>query len=433
MNLPRRIDRVVFRSTAVFALAVLLISIGWRCTSGADSRTEIVFWAMGAEGEHVAKLIPEFERRNPGIKVRVQMIPWNAAHEKLLTAYASNSLPDVCQLGNTWIPEFTMLNALEPLAPRLAGSHSVQTTSYFPGIWDTNVIDSVVLGIPWYVDTRVIFYRSDLLAKAGYARAPRTWSEWMDASRNLVNRKLAEYAILLPTNNEWAPQVIMGLQKGSALLKDRDTYGNFSGKEFTDAMTAFHAFFTEKLAPVKTTQIVNIYQAMTDGIVAMFISGPWNIGEFSRRMPAGLQDAWMTAPMPGPDSTIGVSLAGGSSLVIFSSSKKKDGVWKLIEYLSEPDVQMEFYKLTGDLPARIEAWKDPLLARNKYASAFFEQLTRVVATPKVPEWEQIAQMVRQETELVSMDRLSVGEAMQELDRTVDVMLEKRRWMIAHAK
>jgi multiple sugar transport system substrate-binding protein len=309
----------------------------------------------------------------------------------------------------------------------------VNESSYFAGIWDTNVEDSAVYGIPWYVDTRVMFYRSDLLARAGYAKPPQNWREWFDASRNLVKGKIAEYGILLPTNNEWAPQVIMGLQKGSTLLKENNTYGNFSGREFRDAMTTFRQFFVEKLAPVKTTQIVNVYQGMADNVFAMYISGPWNIGEFSRRMPAELQDKWMTAPLPGPDSTIGLSLAGGSSLVVFSSSQKKAEVWRVIEYLSDPGVQMEFYRLTGDLPARVEAWQDTMLSGNRYAAAFFEQLKHVVATPKIPEWEQIAQTVRQMTELISMDRMSVEDGMRELDRSVDIMLEKRRWMMTHAK
>jgi DNA-binding ferritin-like protein len=42
-------------------------------------------------------------------------------------------------------------------------------------------------------------------------------------------------------------------------------------------------------------------------------------------------------------------------------------------------------------------------------------------------------MVRQVTELLSMDRLSVDEATKELDRSVNLMLEKRRWMLAHAR
>src|SRR5437867_4185648 len=142
------------------------------CRSGEESKTVITFWAMGAEGEYVQKLMPEFERRNPGIAVRVEMIPWNAAHEKLLTAYAGSSTPDLCQLGNTWIPEFVVLDAIEPLDHRIKRSAIIRPSSYFPGIWSTNIIDSAAYGIPWYVDTRVLFYRSDVLERLGYKRAP---------------------------------------------------------------------------------------------------------------------------------------------------------------------------------------------------------------------------------------------------------------------
>src|SRR6266852_212506 len=132
---------------------------GFSCASRSRPANEIVFWAMGAEGENVQKLIPEFERRNPGMRVRVQSIPWTAAHEKLLTAYAGNSTPDVAQLGNTWIPEFTLLGALENLDAHIVSSTEIKPDNYFPGIWQTNMIGSSVFGVPWYVDTRVLFYR----------------------------------------------------------------------------------------------------------------------------------------------------------------------------------------------------------------------------------------------------------------------------------
>jgi multiple sugar transport system substrate-binding protein len=399
------------------------------CTSHKPSSTELVFWAFGAEGEHVAKLMPAFEARNPDIHVRVQMIPWNAAHEKLLTAFAGQSLPDMCQMGNTWIPEFTVLNALEPLSPWVAQSRTVRDTSYFRGIWDTNVMDSTLYGIPWYVDTRVMFYRKDLFAQAGYQNPPRSWDEWFDVSAKLKQRAPSDYAILFPVNNEWAPAVIMGLQEGSTILKDRDTRGNFNGPEFLKAMHVFHDFFARGWAPSKTTQIINIYQSFAEGYYSMYITGPWNIGEFKRRLPDTLQDAWMTAPLPAPQGGIGASLAGGSSLAMFKSSRHKPEVWKLIEYLSEPETQIQLYHLTGDLPGRVEAWKDTALADNKYAAAFFEQLKHAVPTPKVPEWEQIAQKAREYFELISMDALTVEKGMQELDRQVDVILEKRRWLV----
>jgi len=403
------------------------------CSSGERAKTTLSFWAFGAEGENVQKLIPEFERRYPDIRVRVQMVPWTAAHEKLLTAYASNSTPDICQLGNTWIPELRMLGAIEELGDWVQTSNQVKDTSYFTGIWDTNIIDFSLCGIPWYVDTRVLFYRSDLLGKAGYVRAPQSWTEWFDVSAKLKKLFPNEYATFFPTNNEFAPPLIMGLQEGATLLKDKDTYADFSSPAFREAMRVFHMFFEKGWAPRKTAQIVNIYQSFAEGYFAIYITGPWNIGEFKRRLPPELQDKWMTAPLPGPDGPIGVSLAGGSSLVMFKNSEHKPEVWKLIEYLSEPDVQMGFYRLVGDLPARKEAWKNPELATNTYAAAFFHQLNHVVATPKIPEWEQIVQKLREYAELISMDAMTVDQATTELDRAVNLMLEKRRWMVAHAK
>ncbi len=93
---------------------VLLVFGSAACDSAADRATTVEFWAMGQEGEQVKALLPDFERRHPGIRVRVQQIPWSAAHEKLLTAYAGDSMPDAFQLGNTWIPEFVALRAIEP-------------------------------------------------------------------------------------------------------------------------------------------------------------------------------------------------------------------------------------------------------------------------------------------------------------------------------
>lgn len=401
------------------------------CQAPIESKTVIKFWAMGAEGEHVQKLMPEFHRRYPDIEVKVQGIPWTAAHEKLLTAYAGNSLPDMCQLGNTWIPEFNLLEALENLDPWIAHSNVIKSENYFSGIWETNLIDSAAFGIPWYVDTRLLFYRKDILQQAGYDHAPATWEEWYDVSKRIKQLAAGQekYAILLPTN-EWVPFVLTGLQAGSALLKDGDRYGDFSGVEFMNAFEFLMRFYREKLAPVGVTQVTNIYQGLTEGFFAMYLTGPWNIGEFKKRLPAEMQDHWMTAPMPSPDAgRAGVSLAGGASLVLFKKSQKKEAAWKLIEYLSQAQTQLEFYRITGDLPAVREAWQDTAFTSNIYVKAFYEQLEHVVPTPKIPEWEQIAMKVQQYAEVASLQQKPVSEVLAALDREVNLILEKRRWML----
>ncbi len=411
------------------SLVLFLLAAG--CRSSNTEKTVIKFWAMGAEGEHVQKLLPEFQRRHPEIEVKIQGIPWTAAHEKLLTAYAGNSLPDMCQLGNTWIPEFNLLAALENLDSWIARSRSIRPENYFSGIWDTNVIDSSAFGIPWYVDTRLLFYRKDILEKAGYRHAPRTWKEWHEVAVKIKSLPGAQekYALLLPTN-EWGPFVLTGLQTGSALLKNGNRYGDFSGARFASAFEFLMKFYEEKLAPAGVTQVTNVYHGMAEGFFAMYITGPWNIGEFRKRLPAELQDKWMTAPMPGPEThTPGVSLAGGSSLVLFKKSSHKAHAWKLIEYLSEAEQQLEFYRITGDLPAVRAAWQDTSLTNNIYIKAFYQQLEHVVPTPKIPEWEQIAMKVQQYAEAASRKQMTTAEALAALDREVDLILEKRRWML----
>jgi multiple sugar transport system substrate-binding protein len=419
----------VRRAAAALSLAAFVAA----CETGGDSGSVTLrLWALGREGEDVRQLIPEFERQNPGIRVRVQQMPWTAAHEKLLTAYVGESTPDVSQLGNTWVPEFAALGALEPLDPWVARSTATEIADFFPGIWATNVVDDTLFGVPWYVDTRVLFYRSDILARAGHRSPPTTWDEWVTAMERL--KALGgkdQYPILLPVE-EWAQPVIFGLQNGAPILRDGGRYGAFSEPRFRRAFEFYIGLYRRGLAPiVASQQVANPFQEFARGGITMWITGPWNIGELRKRLPPELQDDWATTPLPAPRPPgPGVSNAGGSSLVIFRGSRNKAQAWKLIEFLTAAEQQRRFFQITGDLPARESAWRDTALAGDRHARAFLEQLRRVQPMPKVPEWEQIATRVAQAAEQVARGQRSIDEALAALDRDVNAMLEKRRWMLA---
>ncbi len=421
---------------ALIALSAAILA-GAACSpQGAASAERVVrFWGLGREGEVVKELVPEFERRNPGIRVIVQQIPWTAAHEKLLTGFVGGSPPDLGQLGNTWIPEFAAIGALEPLEARIASSKVLAPGNYFEGIWKTNAFEGTTYGIPWYVDTRVLFYRPDLLKAAGYAEAPRTWSAWRDAMVKVRDGapRGGRYAILLPTN-EWEQLTIFGIQQRSTLLAGDGTRGAFAGPPFRAATEWYVGLFRDGLAPVVSyTQLGNPYQEFARGYFSMWITGPWNLGEFRRRLPPEQQNLWMTAPLPAPDGDPewpGYSLAGGSSLAVFRASRDKDAAWAFAEYLSEPAVQSRFYALSGDLPARREAWDDAPLAGDLKAQAFRTQLSRVEPMPRVPEWEQIAQKIPEDLEPAIRGRESVAQSLARLDANVDRILEKRRWILA---
>jgi multiple sugar transport system substrate-binding protein len=423
---------------AILCAAALTLLVGGPAGCNGPTRgtpTTLRFWAMGREGEVVQELLADFERENPDIRVRVQQIPWSAAHEKLLTAYVGRSTPDLAQLGNTWISEFSALRALEPLDTWVASSRPVDRDDFFPGIWDTNVIDGITYGVPWYVDTRVLFYRKDALVRAGYAEMPQTWDDWRTAMEKV--KAVAgpdRYAIFLPLN-EWNPLAILGLQAGSPLLSDDATRGAFRTAAFRRAFGFYLDLFGERLAPsVSNNEIANVYQEFGRGLFAMYITGPWNVGEFGRRLPAELQDAWETAPLPGPEGAeSGISLAGGSSLVVFRGSEHKEAAWRVIAFLSRPEQQVKFNHLTGDLPARRAAWQDDALARDPHIRAFRTQLERVVSTPKVPEWELIATRLQERAESAVRGAAAPESALASLDRDVDRILEKRRWLIEREK
>ncbi|MGH7860308.1 MAG: extracellular solute-binding protein [Candidatus Binatia bacterium] len=416
------------------ALAVLVASVAFGCRGGPEAAAVIELWALGREGEVVERMVPEFERLHPGVRVRVQQVPWSAAHEMLLTAYVGEAMPDVFQVGNTWVPEFVALGALEPLGERIAGS-SVPLDDYFAGIVDTNVIDGSIWALPWYADTRLLFYRDDLLAEVGFDGPPRTWASWLEAMTRLRARTGGSgYGILLPLN-EWQPLVILALQLDADLLREDGRFGNFRSPEFRRAFALYLDLFRRDLAPrAGDAQVANLYQDFARGFFAFTITGPWNLGEFARRLPAERRDDWSTAPMPAPgDDYPGVSVAGGASLALFRGSTRKDAAWALMEYLSEPAQLMELNRLTGDLPARKSAWKDYRLSRDARAAAFWTQLQHVRPTPKVPEWERIAARILQHAESAVRSRKSPEEALARLDDDVDDVLAKRRWMLREAQ
>ncbi len=413
----------------IAALLWLTASLALGSCAPPSTRTTLEIWAMGREGEVIGAVIPAFEKENPGIKVRVQQLPFSAAHEKLLTAFAGDALPDMAQLGNSWVPEFVALHALAPLDKRVAATPAIDRADYFPGVWDSNIVTGKLYGVPWYVDTRLLFYRRDLVKQAGFNGPPTSWSEWhaqMVAIKGIVGAK--SYATFLPLN-EYEPLVVLGLNQPEEMLRDGGRYGNFRGAGFKRALGFYLEIMREKLAPVAAnTEIANVWDEFDRGFFSFYITGPWQIGEFQRRLPATRQSIWMTAPMPGPNGP-GSSNAGGSSLVLFKTSDKQEAGWKLIEYLSRPAVQVKFHGLTGDLPPRRSAWAAPSLRDDPYSRAFAEQLQRAKPTPKVPEWERIATEVRLIAESAAHGRLTVDQAATEMDARADAILAKRRWML----
>lgn len=81
------------------------------------------------------------------------------------------------------------------LTPYMDQYSELKADNFFEGSIETTKFDNKIVGVPWYIDTRVLYYRTDLLASIGYEEAPNTWEELSDAAEKLAQRGDGKYGI----------------------------------------------------------------------------------------------------------------------------------------------------------------------------------------------------------------------------------------------
>src|SRR5438132_1262226 len=95
-----------------------------------------------------------------------------------------------------------------------------------------------------------------------------------------------------------------------------------------------------------------------------------------------------------------------------------------MEFMSRPEVQLEWYKTMKDLPAAQEAWKDPLFSRNQELKVFGEQLKDAESPPAIPEWEQIAEHIDSRMEAIILGEGILGGNIEKSLASLDAEMQK---------
>ncbi|TXK81012.1 sugar ABC transporter substrate-binding protein [Paenibacillus sp. N3.4] len=354
-------------------------------TGSTDKQVKLTVWGMGDEAKSLPTIVQEFEKENPTIKVEVQALPWSSAHDKLLTAIASKSGPDVIQMGTSWIPEFAAAGALMDLTPYIKQYPEFNPDNFYTGSVNTTKYKNLTVGIPWYAETRVLYYRTDLLKQVGYNEAPKTWDELQDAAKKLTARGKGKYGINIDPA-EGTLGFMFARQNGSKLFDDQNN-PLFNQPEFVEAIDYLNSFFKDGTAPVDLG--LDVIQAFKgDAIIPMFISGPWMINPIKEQAPE-LEGKWATAVLPTKKNNI--SALGGSDLSVFQFSKNQEASLKFIAFMSKPDTQTQWRKLTNSLPAVLKAWEDPALKDDANYQIISKQLKSAEPMPLITSFEQISQ------------------------------------------
>ncbi len=367
---------------------------GKAVASGAATGT-ITVWAMGAEGASLPGLTKEFEAANPGVKVQVTAIPWDAAHDKFTTAITANKTPDVAMVGTTWMGEFAGMGALDPTPGE------VDKSAFFEGAQKTTEVGGTSFGVPWYVETRVVYYRTDLAKKAGISTPPTDWAGLKDMAKAMQDKAGAKYGIGLQAGGTGSWQSVMPFawSAGADLTKDGGKAYNFDSPEMLKAAEYYQSFFTDGISDKAAPATPTTEPDFASGKVPMFISGPWMMSAVEKAGGAGFKDKYDVIQIPADVKSS--SFVGGSNLVVFKNTQNRDSAWKLVNWLSDPKTQVKWYGMSTDLPSVKSAWQDPALTADSKLAVFGKQLETAQAPPSFPTWEQVVTSFDREMEKVT--------------------------------
>jgi len=368
----------------------------------ASASGEIDVWAMGAEGEALGAFAESFMDEYPDVTVNVTPVPWDAAHDRIVNAIAGEQTPDVTMVGTTWMGEFATLGGLDPTPANIDGSQ------FFEGAWGTTVVDGTSYAVPWYVETRLVYYRTDI---AEGAEAPATWDD-LKALAASMQEAGAEYGISLQPGGTGAWQTYMPFfwQAGGEIMGEDGSF-TLDGEPCVEALAYYDSFFEEGLTP-PAAEDVPVEGRFANGEIASFISGPWmmSIVEDAGTDPGAYAVAHQ------PTESAGTSFVGGSNMAVLADADNKVAGWAFLEYLSRPEVQVAWYEAVSALPAVQAAWDDETLSGDERLSEFGAQLEDAKAPPSIASWEQIAAEIDTVIEQVTVGDMAPEEgctAMQE--------------------
>lgn len=367
--------------------------------STAGKQVTLSVWAMGDEGDKLGNsdVLQQFQKDNPEIQVNVTAIPWSVAHDKLITAVAGKQTPDVTQLGSTWAGEFSKLNAMDD------PPGSVKKDDFYKAAIDAGSFNGKLVGVPWYVDTRVLYYRQDLAQQAGISQAPQTWDD-LNKLAQAYHAGGAKYGIALSSNN-WQEYVPFLYSAGGDIMQNNQF--TLDSQAAVKALNEYVSIFKQNLTPQTEPQGFDVTQTFVSGDTPMFFSGPWHRSLINKAAPQ-LEGKWATARVPKDQSS--TSFVGGAELAVFKNSPNRDAAWKFVQYMMQPATQVAWYKDVADLPAVKSAWNDQSISNEQSLKVFGDQLNDTKAPPSLPQWEEISKQMNDWLEKACLGQASPEDA-----------------------
>ena len=322
--------------------------------------TEVTVWCWAPEfnGAAMNEAIARYKAINPDVNITVVDFAKPDLEQKLQTQLASGQtegLPDIVLIEDYGAQKYLLSfpGAFEPLTDKLDYS---QFADYKVAL---ATVDGQTYSLPFDSGATGMFYRSDLLAEAGYKAEDLqdiTWDQMIEIGK-AVNAKTGKPMFSIDQNDAGAIRIM--LQSAGSWYFDAE--GNANIKDNPVFKAALGTW-------VKMLQTPELYKAVSgwgdytgafnNGDVAGVFTGVWMTGGIKGNNMSG---KWAVAPIPKLDGVEGAthySNLGGSSWYVLSSAPAKDAAIDFLKTVWAGDV--DFYQkiLVGQgafssyLPAR---------------------------------------------------------------------------------
>jgi multiple sugar transport system substrate-binding protein len=334
--------------------------------------TTINFWIMpnGPQPQaDMEKTVAPFEQQT-GVKVNVEVVGWDVQLDRIKNAAVSGQGPDVTQAGTTQVPFFAALGGFEDLSSRI--SEIGGKDAYAPGVWQTTQLQGQdgTYAVPWFTEARAIYYRKDVLEKAGIDPATaftdinafqKTLQTIKDNVPTIGGKPISPFGMPGKKAFDLVHHVMPFVwDNGGAELNNdasKSTINSAQAEQGVDfvAQLVKKGLFDKSMLERDGTQVENQFKG---GRLAVWIGGPWVLSTISRTddknwVPAARKNVGV-APMPSGPAGKAFTFVGGSNLMMYKSSQHKNEAWALMKYLSSDSVQKSYADLLSFFPARLK-------------------------------------------------------------------------------
>jgi multiple sugar transport system substrate-binding protein len=338
------------------------------CGGGGAEGDDIIFsWAHDDNGV-LPKLIDAFNKQSDGFKVRFREMPSDTGEyfDQIRTQFqAGASEIDVIGGDVIWPAQFAGNGYIADLSDRFTDSDE-----FLPGPMEAMRFEDGIYGVPWYTDAGLLYYRKDLLEKAGFSGPPKTWDELKEQAKKAQQDEGLPFGFVFQ-GGEYEGGVCNGLEyiwtHGGDVLDPKDpSRVVVESPESVAGLTTERSLIEEGV----TTRTVLQYQeeeshgAFVRGDSVFLRNWPYVYALLSDPDESKIKpDQVGVAPLPvaGGQSA---SALGGWNFLVNAASEKQDQAWEFIRWMTEPE-QLKKNALEGSrLPVRRELYEDQEILDN---------------------------------------------------------------------